>query len=393
MQFLVYLISISALLLMTACNNNSAVGKQRNDTAAIESHEVNVLPAVTAFQDTIDGKKTNLFVLKNNSIAVAVTNYGARVVSLLVADKEGKLVDVVLGFDNLASYTAGPNNYFGAVVGRYANRIAKGKFLLNGNSVQLSVNNGIHHIHGGIKGFSQRVWDAQIIGDTSLFLSYFSPGGEEGYPGNVATKVVYTATAHGSLKIDYEATTDKPTVINLTNHSFFNLNGLGSGTIDRHLLYINADNYTPVDATLIPDGIIKPVTKSPFDFRTTTSIGARINDTANMQIKFGHGYDHNFVLNKSEQTGLIKAAVVTGDKTGITMTVYTLEPGMQFYSGNFMKGDRVLKGGKKNDCRTAFCLETQHFPNSPNQPLFPSTVLEPGQVYKTKTVYCFSTKN
>ena len=388
MQFVSILISnISALLLVAACNNNSSDTVQQDDTAGI------ILPDAIAFQDTIDGKKTNLFVLKNNNIAVAVTNYGARVVSLIVPDKEGRSVDVVLGCDNLAAYTAGPNNYFGAVVGRYANRIAKGKFLLNGKSVQLSVNNGIHHIHGGIKGFSQRVWDAQINGDTALLLTYFSPDGEESYPGAVTVKVIYTATVEGSLKIEYEATANKPSVINLTNHSFFNLNGIGSGTIDRHLLYINADNYTPVDATLIPDGIIKPVTKSPFDFRTTTAIGIRINDTANRQIKFGHGYDHNFVLNKSAQTGLTKAAVVRGDKTGITMTVYTLEPGMQFYSGNFMKGDRVLKGGKKNDCRTAFCLETQHFPNSPNQPLFPSTVLEPGQVYKTKTVYCFSTKN
>ncbi|MFT3845711.1 MAG: aldose epimerase family protein [Lacibacter sp.] len=348
------------------------------------------LPSAEAFKATIDGKATALYVLKNkNNMQAAVTNYGGRLVSLLVPGVNDQLVDVVAGFDSVLQYQSSTEPYFGATIGRYGNRIAKGKFSLDGKQYTLFTNNGINTLHGGKKGFQYVVWDAQQTSDTSLVLTYLSKDMEEGFPGNLSVKVIYTLTADNSLQIDYEATTDKKTVVNLTNHAFFNLNGEGSGTINNHTLMINADHYTPVDSTLIPTGAIAIVENTPFDFRKPVTIGSRV-DADDEQLKNGKGYDHNFVLNTSTPNGLNRVATVVGDQTKIAMDVYTIEPGLQFYGGNFMQSKNKMKGGKKDEFRTAFCLETQHFPDSPNQPSFPSTVLEPGKVYKTTSVYTFS---
>lgn len=367
-----------------ACNNNVQNNEQQDSDTTNNIR----IPDASSFQQTIDDKPVNLYLLSSQNIKVAITNYGARVVSIIVPGKDGRLTDVSIGYDKLLPYTEGGDTYFGAIVGRYGNRIAKGKFTLDGKQYSLATNNGANHLHGGNKGFSRVVWDADQPNDSTLILHYLSKDGEEGYPGNLNVKVVYTVT-NNSLKIDYEAMTDKKTIVNLTNHTYFNLNGEGSGAIDGHLLMINAENFTPVDSTLIPTGEIKTVAGTPFDFRTRTPIGQRINDTANEQIKSGGGYDHNFILIKGDTT-MMKAAEVIGDKSGIVMNVYTSEPGLQFYSGNFMKGEHILKNGKKDDYRTAFCLETQHYPDSPNHPGFPSTVLDVNGIYKTSTAYVFS---
>jgi aldose 1-epimerase len=279
--------------------------------------------------------------------------------------------------------------YFGATIGRFCNRIAKGKFSLDGQQYTLFANNGPNTLHGGRKGFGDVVWDATQPNDSSLRLHYISKDGEEGFPGNLDVTVTYTVGANNEFKCDYKATTDKKTVINLTNHAFFNLNGEGSGTINNHVLQVAATQYTPVDSTLIPLGKHEAVAGTPFDFRTPTAIGARVGDTVNSkQLKWGKGYDHNFVLSDGS-TAFKHAATIRGDKSGIVMEVYTMEPGLQFYGGNFMQSANTFKGGSKDDFRTAFCLETQHFPDSPNQPTFPSTVLEPGKTYQTSSVYRF----
>ncbi|HVU54871.1 MAG TPA: aldose epimerase family protein [Puia sp.] len=371
-------------------NNGTASDKPVDSPATTAS----ALPDTKNFTDSLDGKTTALYILKNkNGATAAITNYGARIVSLIVPDKNGAMTDVALGYDSVGKYIHQPETYFGAVVGRYGNRIAKGKFKLGGKEYKLATNNGPNHLHGGLKGFGAHVWDAKQINDSTLELSYLSQDQEEGYPGNLTSKVTYTLLGDSTncLKIDYEATTDKPTVLNLTNHTYFNLNGQGSGTINNHLLQLNADKYTPVDSTLIPTGKLAPVAGTPLDFTKPTAIGARI-DSPDQQLKFGKGYDHNFVLNANKGTGLNLAATVQGDQSGIFMEVLTDQPGIQFYGGNFMNGSDPLKGGKKDDYRTAFCLETQHFPDSPNEPSFPTTELKPGQQYKTSTVYRFSVK-
>ncbi len=352
-----------------------------------------ILPSKKDFEEMIDGKKTDLYFLKNkNNLQAAITNYGGRLVSLLVPDKNGKLTDVVAGFDNIKGYETSTEPYFGATIGRYGNRIAKGQFTLDGKKYSLFINNPPNTLHGGKKGFQYVVWDAKQIGDSSLKLTYTSKDMEEGFPGNLHVTVVYTLTSNNELRLDYEATTDKKTIINLTNHAFYNLNGQGSGTILNHELMINADFYTPIDSTLIPTGKIAPVSNTPFDFRKPKQIGAEINEN-NVQLKYGKGYDHNFVLKDyTAQKKLHLAAKVSGDKSGILMTVYTDEPGLQFYSGNFMLSKNIMKNGIKDNFRTAFALETQHFPDSPNEPDFPSTVLELGKVYKTTSVYKFSVK-
>lgn len=383
---------LSSLLALAACNNNG--NKPTETTTASNSDSTVVrqvtLPAKEDFQSTIAGKKTDLFVLKNkNNVQAAITNYGGRLVSLLVPDKEGKLTDVIVGFDKIQSFTEGPDTYFGATIGHYGNRIAKGKFNLDGKTYQLATNDGPNHLHGGKVGYSRVLWDATQTGDSVLTLTYLSKDLEEGYPGNLNVKVIYTLTSADELKIAYEATTDKKTVINLTNHAYFNLNGVGNGTILDHQLQINADTYTPVDSTLIPTGKIEPVAGTPFDFKKATAIGARIGES-NTQLKYGKGYDHNYVLATKESSTLREAASVVGNQSGIIMQVYTQEPGLQFYSGNFMAGKNTIKGGKQDELRSAFCLETQHFPDSPNQPSFPSTTLNKGQVYKTTSVYKFS---
>jgi aldose 1-epimerase len=345
------------------------------------------LPDPAAFRDTTGSQPTALYILRNGHAQAAVTNYGARLVSLIVPDKYGVPTDVVVGYDSIGPYLHNPDTYFGAIVGRYGNRIAKGHFKLNGKEYTLPTNDGPNSLHGGKKGFDAGIWTGKQLSDRSVQLVYLSTDGEQGYPGNLQVKVTYTLTDSSTLRIDYAATTDKPTVLNITNHSYFNLNGQGSGTINNHLLEINADNYTPVDSTLIPTGKIEPVAGTPFDFRQPTAIGSRINDN-NQQLKYGHGYDHNFVLNKSKDS-LGLAAIAQGDKSGIVLTVRTDQPGVQFYGGNFMKGTNTIKGGKKDDYRSAFCLETQHFPDSPNEPSFPTTELKPGQTFRSTTTFSF----
>ena len=376
---------------VAGCNNDTTetiVTTERDSVTTTTT----MLPSAAGFQQTIDNKKTDLYILKNsNGMQAAITNFGGRLVSLLVPDKDGKLTDVVIGFDSVLQYQASTEPYFGATIGRYGNRIAKGKFTLDGKQYLLATNNGTNSLHGGKKGFQYVIWDAKQMGDSVLELTYLAKDMEEGYPGNLRVKVIYTLTNANELKLDYEATTDKKTVVNLTNHAFFNLNGQGSGTINNHELMINADSYTPVDSSLIPIGKNEPVANTPFDFRLPTMIGKNV-DADNTQIKNGEGYDHNFVLNANKGTGLNTAAMVTGDKTGIVMEVLTQEPGIQFYGGNFMHSKNKMKDGGMDDFRTAFCLETQHFPDSPNQPAFPSTILEPGKTYKTSSVYRFSTK-
>lgn len=343
-----------------------------------------------SFKRTTDGRETGLYVLKNAKHAEAVfTNYGGRLVSLLIPDKTGKLTDVVVGFNSVNAYEKSTEPYFGATIGRYGNRIAKGKFSLDGKPYTLFTNNGQNTLHGGKKGYQYVVWDAKQPNEHTVEFHYLSKDMEEGFPGNLTVKVTYTLTDDNELKMDYEATTDKPTVVNLTNHAFFNLNGEGSGKILGHKLQIYADGYTPVDSTLIPTGKIEKVAGTPFDFSKPFTIGARIDDK-NEQLIYGKGYDHNFVLNKTKGMGMFHAATVKGDKSGIMMDVYTTEPGLQFYSGNFMQGKNTFKGGTRDDFRTAIALETQHFPDSPNQSAFPSTVVKPGQTYKTSSIYKFS---
>lgn len=345
----------------------------------------------TAFGKTADGQQVDLYTLTNSKgMEVAITNYGGIVVSLKAPGRGGQFADVVLGFDSLDGYLQG-HPYFGAIIGRYGNRIAKGRFKLNGVEYKLATNNGENHLHGGIKGFDKVVWEARDVSTpqaAALELKYTSKDGEEGYPGNLAVTVVYTLTEDNELKIDYSATTDKDTVVNLTNHSYFNLAGEGNGDILGHEMMINADAFTPVDAGLIPTGELKKVEGTPFDFRKPVAIGARIN-ADDQQIRYGKGYDHNFVLNR-KGSGLELAARVVEPKSGRVMEVLTTEPGIQFYSGNFLDGSVKGKGGKAYQHRYGFCLETQHFPDSPNKPKFPSTVLKPGEKYQTTTVYRFS---
>ena len=340
------------------------------------------------FQLDIDGKKTDLYVLKNkNGIEIYVTNYGAKVVSLLVPDKHENIVDVVLGEQSIERYLDYPEIYYGAVIGRYGNRIANAKFTLDGQEYSLAANDNGNSLHGGLKGFNSVIWDAKQIDSQSLELTYVSADGEEGYPGNLTVKMVYALTDDNEFKIAYDATTDKTTVLNLTHHSFFNLSGAGAETINDHILMLNADKYTPVDSVLIPTGEIATVEGTPMDFRNETEIGARIEDDFD-QLKLGNGYDHNWVLNKAAAGELSLAAKIYSPITGVSMEVLTTEPAIQFYGGNFLKGNSG-KFGQVYPFRSAFCLETQHYPDSPNQPNFPSTVLKPGETYTQTCIYKF----
>ena len=349
------------------------------------------LPQQNDFRKSINGKSTDLFYLKNaHGMAAAITNYGGRLISLLVPSRSGELIDVVVGMGTLQAFLDTPEEaYYGATVGRYANRIANGRFSLDGKEYVLAVNNGPNHLHGGIKGFQAVVWDAEQLDDSSLLLSYRSIDGEEGYPGNLDVELTYSLTENNELTISFKAATDKTTVINLTNHTYYNLNGVGSGTIENHVLQINADYYTPTDQYSVPTGVLEPVSGSPFDFRKPFRIGERINEDY-LQLEYGSGYDHNFVLNKTAEEKLSFAASATGDKTGVLMEVFTEEPGIQLYTGNFMKGENALKGGSKDERRNAFCLETQHFPDSPNRASFPSTILQPEEVYQSNTLLRFT---
>ena len=346
----------------------------------------------SAFGKMKDGEPVGLYTLTNTGgMEVAITNYGGIVVSIKAPDRSGKFADVVLGFDTFDAYL---NNtpFFGALVGRYGNRVAKARFTLDGHEYHLAANDNGNTLHGGLKGFDKRLWNAKDVSTKevpALELTYLSKDGEEGFPGNLSVTVTYSLTPKNELKIDYAATTDKDTVLNLTNHSYFNLAGQGEGDILSHLMMINGDRFTPVDATLIPTGELKGVAGTPLDFRKPTAIGARI-DADDQQMKFGRGYDHNFVLNRKGGE-LILAARVTEPSSGRVLEVLTTQPGLQFYTGNFLDGTIHGKTGKVYPRRSAFCMETQRFPDSPNQPQFPTTALKPGEHFQSTTVFRFST--
>lgn len=340
---------------------------------------------------TPSGGRVQIYTLTNaRGAEVRIATYGGVVVSLKVPDKAGKMDDVVLGFDSLDGYL-GEHPYFGSLIGRYGNRIAKGRFTLDGETYWLATNNGPNALHGGLQGFNRRVWTAapfDAADGVGLALTYVSEDGEEGYPGTLAARVRYTWTDDNTLRIEYAVNTDAPTVFNLTNHSYFNLKDAGRTAALGHEVQIFGDHYTPVDAMLIPTGEIAPVEGTPFDFRQPTAIGARI-DQKDGQLGFGGGYDHNHVLSRRTRDGLELAVRVHEPTSGRTMEVWTTEPGVQFYSGNFLDGTLKGKGGATYNQRAAFCLETQHFPDSPNQKAFPSTVLRPGETYRSQTEYRF----
>ena len=342
----------------------------------------------SSFGSVPDAGDVDMFTLTNaNGVEIRAITYGAIITSIRVPDRSGRFADVVLGFDNLEGYLKG-HPYFGTVVGRYGNRIGGGHFTLNGQTFKLAQNNGPNHLHGGVKGFDKYVWKAEPLQNgLGVAFSRTSPDGEEGYPGNLAAHMTYTLTDKNELVVDYHATTDKATPVNLTQHSYFNLSGDPSTTILGHELRIDADRYTPVDATLIPTGELVPVQGTPFDFRKPTTIGARI-EQPHEQLKFGRGYDHNWVLNRKGSQPAFAARVLE-PKTGRTVEVATTEPGVQFYTGNFLDGTIKGKGGQVYNQRAGLCLETQHFPDSPNKPNFPSTVLQPGKEYTTRTVFTF----
>ncbi|MDX2034261.1 MAG: aldose epimerase family protein [Blastocatellia bacterium] len=342
------------------------------------------------FGKTQDGQEVEIYTLTNaNGVEARIMTYGAIVVSLKAPDRAGRIEDVVLGFDDLDNYLKG-HPFFGAVAGRYANRIGKGRFSLNGVEYKLATNNGPNSLHGGLKGFDKYVWKAKpgaAKDGAALELSHVSRDGDEGYPGTLSVRVTYTLTNDNGLRIDYFATSDKDTVVNLTNHSYFNLAGAGNGDVLKHQVMINADRFTPVDETLIPTGELRSVKGTPFDFTTMTAIGARV-DADEEQMKFGKGYDHNFVVNGPAGT-LRLAAKAQDPGSGRTMEVWTTEPGVQLYIGNFLDGTKIGKGGKAYQRRYGFCFETQHFPDSPNKPSFPTTVLKKGGLYRSTTIYKF----
>ena len=343
------------------------------------------------FGTTSDGTPVIVYTLRNShGMEAKIMTYGGILISLKVPDKQGTLSDVVLGYDSLSRYETSNSPYFGALIGRYGNRIGKAKFTLQGKEYKLAANNGPNSLHGGRRGFDKVVWtvnDADSKEGKSVALTYVSKDGEEGYPGNLTVEVIYSLTDNNEVRIDYKATTDKPTVLNLTEHSYFNLAGAGTGDILSTELMLNANRFTPIDRGLIPTGELLDVKGTPMDFTTPTAIGARINDN-DQQLKFGMGYDHNWVLNKNGNE-LSLAARATNNSTGRVMEVYTTEPGVQFYSGNFLDGTQIGKGGTKYQKRYGFCLETQHFPDSPNKPKFPTTELDPGQTYTSTTIYRF----
>ena len=343
------------------------------------------------FGTTPASEVVDVYTLTNpEGMEVRVITFGGIITSLRVPDVDGRLGDVVLGFDKLEDYLKNPA-FFGAIIGRYANRIANGRFTLDGQTYKLATNNGPNHLHGGNRGFDKVVWKADsfkrndVVG---VILTHTSPDGDEGYPGTLSMQVTYTLTPGNKLEVDYEATTDKATPVNLTQHSYFNLAGDGTRDVLGHRLTLQASRYTPVDSTLIPSGGLATVEGTPFDFRTQTSIGARI-DQDDVQLRYGNGYDHNFVIDRTGE-GLVPAAHVMEPTTGRVLEVSTTEPGMQLYTGNFLDGKLKGKNGSVYQRRMGFCLETQHFPDSPNKPTFPSTILRPGETYRSKTVFAFS---
>jgi aldose 1-epimerase len=387
-QFKIYTLVLLAAL---ACKPK----QEKTETAEQTTQPADTIPAQSIaespFGKTADGKDVKLFTLKNkNGVEVGVINRGGIIVSLKTPDKNGNIQDIVLGYDSLGGYAAN-NNYFGALIGRYGNRIGSGKFTLDGVEYKLAQNDGKNHLHGGANGFDKVFWNIEEgpSKGNSLKLTYTSKDGEEGYPGNLNTEVVYTLTDDNELKIDYKATTDKKTVVNLTQHTYFNLSGDASKDILGHKLSIDSDSLLPVDKGLIPTGKMTAVKGTPFDFKTATVIGARIN-AKDQQLQLGEGYDHCWVLNN--KGSLRSVAVLSDSVSGRVMEVLTTEPGIQFYSGNFLNGKSTGKGGVAYARRSALCLETQHYPDSPNKPSFPTTVLSPGETYTTTTIYKFSSK-
>lgn len=387
-------------LALTACSQHPAASETTTMPAtapASTQAQAAAQPTAAPFGKTSEGTEVQLFTLQNaHGLKATITNYGGTLTSLLVPDKAGKIGDVVLGFDDLAGYTSDlflrENPYFGALIGRYGNRIAKGKFTLDGKPYSLPINNAPNSLHGGTIGFNRRVW-AAVPGTSAegptLTLRYRSPDGEEGYPGNLDVKVVYTLTNADVLRLDYTATADKPTVLNLTNHSYFNLAHGQAKDILAHELILQADRFTPVDNTLIPTGQLQAVAGTPMDFRQPHTIGERIGQVPGAA---PGGYDHNWVLADKQRASPALAATVYEPTTGRTMQVYTDQPGVQFYSGNFLKGNLKGKGGVAYGQHAGFCLETQHFPDSPNEPSFPSTVLRPGETFRSTTEYRFGVR-
>ena len=385
--------TIAATLLLTlpACSKMPAdktppADTTRNAAPTPASSGVTSKP----FGKLPSGQEVTAYTLKNaNGVELTAINYGGIITSLKTPDKTGAFADIVLGYDDLAGYVK-TTPYFGAIIGRYGNRIGKATFTLDGKAYALAANNGPNALHGGVAGFDKVLWTGTPVASAAgkaVEFTYTSKDGEEGYPGTLQVTVRYTLTDSNQLQVDYRATTDKATPVNLTQHSYFNLAGDGSGDVLKHEVMLNADRFTPVDSTLIPNGVLQPVAGTPFDFRKPTAIGAHIADT-DVQLKNGGGYDHNWVLNRSG-AGLSAAARVVEPTTGRTLEVATTEPGIQFYTGNFLDGTITGKSGHVYKHRTGFCLETQHFPDSPNQPSFPSTILKPGETYSSQTVFTF----
>ena len=364
-----------AALLMAACTPKA---EKATDSGLLQSN----------FRTEVDGKKTDLYILRNkNNMEVCITNFGGRIVSVMVPDKDGQMRDVVLGFDSIQDYISKPSD-FGASIGRYANRINQGKFTLDGVEYQLPRNNYGHCLHGGPQGFQYRVYDAVQLNPQELQLTYVAKDGEEGFPGNITCKVLMKLTDDNAIDIQYEAETDKPTIVNMTNHSYFNLDG-DAGSNAEHLLTIDADYYTPVDSTFMTTGEIVPVEDTPMDFRTPMPVGERINDFDFVQLKNGNGYDHNWVLNAKGDINR-RAASLKSQKTGIVLDVYTNEPGVQAYAGNFLDGSLTGKKGITYNQRASVCLETQKYPDTPNKPEWPSAVLRPGEKYMSQCIFKFS---
>ena len=367
-----------AALLMAACTPKA---EKTTDSGLLQSN----------FQMEVDGKKTDLYTLRNkNNMEVCVTNFGGRIVSVMVPDKDGQMRDVVLGFDSIQDYVSKPSD-FGASIGRYANRINQGRFTLDGTEYQLPQNNYGHCLHGGPQGFQYRVFDAVQPNPQELELTYTAEDGEEGFPGNITCKVLMKLTDDNAIDIRYEAETDKPTIVNMTNHSYFNLAGDPSKASTGNIMYVNADYYTPVDSTFMTTGEIAPVKDTPMDFTTPKAVGKDINNYDFVQLKNGNGYDHNWVLNTKGDISQV-AARLTSPETGITLEVYTNEPGIQVYTGNFLDGTVSGKKGIVYNQRASVCLETQHYPDSPNKADWPSVVLEPGQTYNSECIFKFSTE-
>ena len=364
-----------AALLMAACTPKA---EKATDSGLLQSN----------FQMEVNGKKTDLYTLRNkNNMEVCITNFGGRIVSVMVPDKDGQMRDVVLGFDSIQDYVSKPSD-FGASIGRYANRINQGKFTLDGTEYQLPQNNYGHCLHGGPQGFQYRVFDAELLNPQELQLTYRAEDGEEGFPGNITCKVLMKLTDDNAIDIQYEAETDKPTIVNMTNHSYFNLDG-DAGSNAENLLTIDADYYTPVDSTFMTTGEIVPVEDTPMDFRTPMPVGERINDFDFVQLKNGNGYDHNWVLNAKGDINR-RAASLKSQKTGIVLDVYTNEPGVQVYAGNFLDGSLTGKKGITYNQRASVCLETQKYPDTPNKPEWPSAVLRPGEKYMSQCIFKFS---